>query len=64
MSAGYVQHLESHLGTPDTGTVTRLATALETTAEDLLGGGRDRPPGPGSGSADAHRITGRRIHGL
>ncbi|MER6005800.1 helix-turn-helix domain-containing protein [Nonomuraea sp. NPDC051941] len=53
MSAGYVQHLESHLGTPDTGTVARLATALETTAEDLLGGGRDRPPGPGSGSADA-----------
>ncbi|MGW4961390.1 hypothetical protein ACWEPL_29550 [Nonomuraea sp. NPDC004186] len=44
--------------------MTRLAIALETTAEDLLGGGRDRPPGPGSGSADAHRITGRRIHGL
>ncbi|QFY05580.1 helix-turn-helix domain-containing protein [Nonomuraea phyllanthi] len=49
MSAGYVQHLESHLGTPDPGTVTRLATALETTAEDLLGGGHDRPPGPGPG---------------
>ncbi|MFI7229687.1 helix-turn-helix domain-containing protein [Nonomuraea angiospora] len=53
MSAGYVQHLEGHLGTPDTGTVTRLAAALETTVEDLLGGGRDRPPGPGSGAADA-----------
>ncbi|MEV1178323.1 pyridoxamine 5'-phosphate oxidase family protein [Nonomuraea sp. NPDC049784] len=51
MSAGYVQHLESHLGTPDTGTVTRLATALETTVEDLLGGGRDRPPGPGPAAA-------------
>ncbi|MGW4958285.1 helix-turn-helix domain-containing protein [Nonomuraea sp. NPDC004186] len=53
MSAEYIQHLEGHLGTPDTGTVTRLAIALETTIEDLLGGGRDRPPGPGSGSADA-----------
>jgi transcriptional regulator with XRE-family HTH domain len=47
MSADYIGHLESHLGTPDRSTVARLATALETTAEDLLGGGRDRPPGPG-----------------
>lgn len=53
MSADYVQHLEGHLGTSDPGTVTRLATALETTVKDLLGGGRDRPPGPGSGLADA-----------
>ncbi|GAA2220183.1 hypothetical protein GCM10009850_121990 [Nonomuraea monospora] len=48
MSAGYVQHLETHLGTPDGGTVTRLATALETTPRDLLGGGHDRPPGQGA----------------
>ncbi|MEV4582909.1 hypothetical protein AB0K16_57845 [Nonomuraea jabiensis] len=27
--------------------MTRLAAALETTVEDLLGGDRDRPPGPG-----------------
>ncbi|NJP94974.1 helix-turn-helix domain-containing protein [Nonomuraea sp. FMUSA5-5] len=47
MSAGYVQHLETHLGTPDMGTVTRLARALETTVKDLLGGGRERPPGQG-----------------
>ncbi|TMR35815.1 hypothetical protein ETD85_12700 [Nonomuraea zeae] len=52
MSAGYVQYLEDHLETPDRGTVTRLAKALETTVEDLLGGGRDRPPGPGPATAD------------
>ncbi|UBU08768.1 helix-turn-helix domain-containing protein [Nonomuraea gerenzanensis] len=48
MSAGYIHWLETHLGTPDRGTVIRLARALETTAEDLLGGGRDRPPGQGA----------------
>ncbi|SDL73959.1 helix-turn-helix domain-containing protein [Nonomuraea jiangxiensis] len=52
MSAGYVQYLEDHLGTPDMGTVTRLAGALETTVADLLGGGRDRPPGPGPAMAE------------
>ncbi|MEV4800388.1 pyridoxamine 5'-phosphate oxidase family protein [Nonomuraea sp. NPDC049421] len=48
MSAGYVQYLEDHLGTPDRGTVDRLAKALETTPENLLGGGHDRPPGQGA----------------
>ncbi|MET7332294.1 pyridoxamine 5'-phosphate oxidase family protein [Nonomuraea sp. NPDC005650] len=52
MSAGYIQYLESHLDLPDRGTVTRLAAALETTVQDLLGGGRDRPPGPGPAAAD------------
>ncbi|MFG2076307.1 helix-turn-helix domain-containing protein [Nonomuraea maritima] len=52
MSAGYVQYLEDHLRTPDRGTVGRLAKALETTVEDLLGGGRDRPPGQGPGLAE------------
>ncbi|MEV0236294.1 pyridoxamine 5'-phosphate oxidase family protein [Nonomuraea sp. NPDC050786] len=51
MSTGYVQYLESHLDMPDMGTVTRLAAALETTVQDLLGGGRDRPPGPGPAAA-------------
>jgi transcriptional regulator with XRE-family HTH domain len=51
MSAGYLEYLESHLGTPDVGTVTRLAVALETTVQDLLGGGRERPPGPGPAAA-------------
>ncbi|MFI7416272.1 pyridoxamine 5'-phosphate oxidase family protein [Nonomuraea sp. NPDC049684] len=49
MSPGYVTYLEGHLGIPDRNTVTRLATALGTTPQDLLGGGRDRPPGPGAG---------------
>ncbi|MEV1249402.1 pyridoxamine 5'-phosphate oxidase family protein [Nonomuraea sp. NPDC049750] len=48
MSAEYIGHLEGHLGTPDRNTVARLAAALETTVQDLLGGGRDRPPGPGA----------------
>ncbi|MEV0168818.1 helix-turn-helix domain-containing protein [Nonomuraea fuscirosea] len=42
MSAGCVQRLEDHLGAPDRGTVTRLAKALETTEEALLGGGYER----------------------
>lgn len=49
MSAGYISYLEGHLGIPDRNTVIRLATALETTPQDLLGGGRDRPTGPGPG---------------
>ncbi len=52
MSAGYIQYLENHLDMPDRGTVTRLAAALETTVQDLLGGGRDRPPGPGPAAAN------------
>jgi nitroimidazol reductase NimA-like FMN-containing flavoprotein (pyridoxamine 5'-phosphate oxidase superfamily) len=52
MSAGYIQYLEDHLGAPDRGTVIRLAKALETTVEDLLGGGYDRPPGSGPAMAD------------
>ncbi|WP_235854998.1 helix-turn-helix domain-containing protein [Nonomuraea aridisoli] len=51
MSAGYIQYLEDHPGVPDSGTVRRLAAVLETTARDLLGGGRDRPPGPGPAMA-------------
>ncbi|MEV5892377.1 pyridoxamine 5'-phosphate oxidase family protein [Nonomuraea fuscirosea] len=53
MSSGCIHHLATHLGTRDRGTVTRLAKALETTVEDLLGGGHDRhrPPGQGQGQA-------------
>ncbi|NRQ31899.1 helix-turn-helix domain-containing protein [Nonomuraea sp. NN258] len=47
MSAGYLQYMETHLDVPDRGTMVRLADALETTVQDLLGGGYDRPPGPG-----------------
>ncbi|MEV0354143.1 pyridoxamine 5'-phosphate oxidase family protein [Nonomuraea sp. NPDC050680] len=52
MSAGYIQYLEGHLGVPDRNTIARLATALDTTVQDLLGGGRERPPGPGAAMAD------------
>ncbi|MFB4294640.1 pyridoxamine 5'-phosphate oxidase family protein [Nonomuraea sp. ATR24] len=47
LSAGYLQYLESHPDVPERGTMTRLAGALETTVEDLLGGGHDRAPGGG-----------------
>ncbi|WP_433518773.1 helix-turn-helix domain-containing protein [Nonomuraea sp. CA-143628] len=52
MSTGYVQYLEGHLSPPNIEALARLATALETTVQDLLGGGQDRPPGGGPASAD------------
>ncbi|MBF8186196.1 pyridoxamine 5'-phosphate oxidase family protein [Nonomuraea sp. K274] len=52
MSAGYIQHLESHVESPDRGTMARLAGALETTVQELLGGGLDHPPGTGPAMAD------------
>ncbi|MEU7854156.1 pyridoxamine 5'-phosphate oxidase family protein [Nonomuraea sp. NPDC049141] len=47
MSPGYLQYLEEHPGTPTAEAMYRLAGALETSVEDLLGGGVDRPPGRG-----------------
>ncbi|WP_346106256.1 helix-turn-helix domain-containing protein [Nonomuraea maheshkhaliensis] len=44
MSAGFVNYLEENPDVPDTGTLIGLASALETTVEDLLGGVRNRPP--------------------
>lgn len=55
MTAGNVQYYEDNADVPDTGTVNRLAAALETSAQDLMGGGRDRPPGPGP--AMAHPVV-------
>ncbi|MEO3791662.1 pyridoxamine 5'-phosphate oxidase family protein [Nonomuraea sp. B10E15] len=51
MSPGYVKYLEENADTPDTGALYRLADALQTTVEELLGGGRDRPPGRGPAMA-------------
>ncbi|MBF8192722.1 pyridoxamine 5'-phosphate oxidase family protein [Nonomuraea sp. K274] len=51
MSPGYVKYLEENPDTPDTGSLYRLADALETTVDDLLGGGVDRPPGRGPAMA-------------
>ncbi|MEW9550390.1 helix-turn-helix domain-containing protein [Nonomuraea sp. NPDC050783] len=51
MSPGYVAYLEEHADVPDTGTLHRLADALGTTMDELLGGGRERPPGRGPAMA-------------
>ncbi|MFC6554702.1 pyridoxamine 5'-phosphate oxidase family protein [Nonomuraea cavernae] len=51
MAAGYVKYLEENPETLATGTLGRLAAALETTVESLLGGGLDRPPGRGPAAA-------------
>ncbi|MEV0829454.1 pyridoxamine 5'-phosphate oxidase family protein [Nonomuraea rubra] len=51
MSPGYLKYLEENADTPDTGALYRLADALGTTVEDLLGGGHDRPPGRGPAMA-------------
>ncbi|MEV0623416.1 pyridoxamine 5'-phosphate oxidase family protein [Nonomuraea sp. NPDC050404] len=51
MSPGYLKYLEENADTPDTGSLYRLADALRTTVDDLLGGGHDRPPGHGPAMA-------------
>ncbi|WP_308016324.1 pyridoxamine 5'-phosphate oxidase family protein [Nonomuraea aurantiaca] len=51
ISPGYLQYLEEQPGTPTAEAIYRLAGALETTTEDLLGGGVDRPPGRGRAKA-------------
>ncbi|MCK2215931.1 pyridoxamine 5'-phosphate oxidase family protein [Actinomadura sp. ATCC 31491] len=51
MSPGYLKYLEENADTPDTGALYRLADALGTTTDELLGGGRDRPPGHGPARA-------------
>ncbi|MEU4514426.1 pyridoxamine 5'-phosphate oxidase family protein [Nonomuraea wenchangensis] len=51
MSAGYVQYLEEHADMTETGSLHRLADALGTTMDELLGGGLERPPGRGPAMA-------------
>ena len=51
MARGYVEYLEQSPADPSAGTITRLAAALETTAAELLGGGRSLPPGRGRAAA-------------
>ncbi|WP_188195164.1 pyridoxamine 5'-phosphate oxidase family protein [Nonomuraea sp. SYSU D8015] len=51
MSPGYLKYLEENPDTPDTGALYRLADALHTTVGELLGGGRERPPGRGPAMA-------------
>ncbi|MCA2229266.1 pyridoxamine 5'-phosphate oxidase family protein [Nonomuraea sp. NEAU-L178] len=51
MSPGYLQYLEEQPGIPTAESMYRLAGALETTVDDLLGGGIDQPPGRGRAKA-------------
>ncbi|MEV5504065.1 pyridoxamine 5'-phosphate oxidase family protein [Nonomuraea fuscirosea] len=51
MSPGYLRYLEENADNPDTGALFRLADALDTTTDELLGGGQDRPPGQGPATA-------------
>ncbi|GAT67068.1 DNA-binding protein [Planomonospora sphaerica] len=50
---GYLAYLEEATASPAGETVQRLATALETSPEELLGGTVDLPPGRGPGAAGA-----------
>ncbi|GGL13445.1 hypothetical protein Sme01_69750 [Sphaerisporangium melleum] len=47
MAPGFVGYLEERTATLDEGSLLRLAAALETTCEELLGGEVERPPGRG-----------------
>ncbi|MFC6082975.1 helix-turn-helix domain-containing protein [Sphaerisporangium aureirubrum] len=47
MAPGFIAYLEEHATPLTEGTLLRLAAALHTTADELLGGGLDRPPGQG-----------------
>ncbi|MGP4114330.1 helix-turn-helix domain-containing protein [Streptomyces sp. 4N509B] len=53
VAPGYVRYVEEHPGVPDTASLRRLATALETSASTLLGGGVSQPPGLGQAAANA-----------
>ncbi|MFB9681569.1 pyridoxamine 5'-phosphate oxidase family protein [Streptosporangium vulgare] len=44
---GYLAYLEDAVASPNTGTVNRVATALDTKPEELLGGNLDLPPDRG-----------------
>ncbi|GAA3525510.1 hypothetical protein GCM10022419_000230 [Nonomuraea rosea] len=49
MAPGYVEYVEDNPANVTQGTLVRLAGALETSTDDLLGGGTNRPPGhPGA----------------
>jgi transcriptional regulator with XRE-family HTH domain len=47
----YLAYLEESPAAPTTGAMVRLAGALETTPQTLVGGGLERPPGAGGPSA-------------
>jgi hypothetical protein len=45
MDPGYLEYLEGSVASLTSGSLLRLAAALETTADALAGGGIERPPG-------------------
>ncbi|GLX01917.1 pyridoxamine 5'-phosphate oxidase family protein [Microtetraspora sp. NBRC 16547] len=47
MAPGFVEYIEETAASITEEALLRLAAALETTPDDLLGGGMDRPPGQG-----------------
>ncbi|MEV1199515.1 pyridoxamine 5'-phosphate oxidase family protein [Microbispora rosea] len=51
MATGFMEYLEQRPSSLTQGVLLRLAAALETTADELLGGTTDRPPGGGSAAA-------------
>ncbi len=57
MSVPYLAYLENHPARPTAAALRRLAAALRTTPETLLGTGTNRPPG---GSPDAAGVPGGR----
>ncbi|MGC5014319.1 pyridoxamine 5'-phosphate oxidase family protein [Streptosporangium sp. DT93] len=58
---GYLAYLEEAVASPNPGTVNRVATALDTRPEELLGGSTGPPPGggtrPGQGTPSAWGAT-------
>jgi Predicted transcriptional regulators len=52
MVPGYIEYVEESTATITSGDLLRIASALETTVEELLGGGLDTPPGQGGPAGD------------
>ncbi|MBB2747413.1 UNVERIFIED_ORG: transcriptional regulator with XRE-family HTH domain [Microbispora rosea subsp. rosea] len=51
MAPGFLEYLEQSPSSLTQGVLLRLAASLETTADELLGGTTDRPPGGGTAAA-------------
>ncbi|MCX4744750.1 pyridoxamine 5'-phosphate oxidase family protein [Kitasatospora sp. NBC_01287] len=60
MAVPYLEYLETSTGVADRGTLVRLAAALDTSVDDLLGGGLDLPPG--RDKAAAHPVLEELAH--
>jgi len=52
MVPGYIEYIEESTASITGGDLLRLASALETTVEELLGGRMDEPPGQGGPAGD------------